>query len=547
MQKQKGAAVVTVRRHRHADDAHAPDGRSGGRAVPVEARCREPAALPSRPSTSRRRHPVLASAKVPREACSRRARRGREPRNPLSQFALRFCSRAVLAWWVMGGMFSSGPAVPVIDNLMDTAWAEERALPSCLQCNLVLLNLDLLRADHVGLLNPKSGLTPNIDQFFGNALIFEDVSSGSGATYLSATATATATEAMLNRHDIWNIKPGGGSWRIPWIVEREGDLLVDALPTLAETLRSNGYYTIGINDWIHSGRRVNLDRGFTRYIELPLFGSLFEEQLITVMETLKENTEKPFYLYFHSNSLHFKFHFPPDRAYQDPRFSRNLRQVATRKSGALVFNGRQGGLSEDLIWSAYAEQIRYMDEQLGELFRFIEHHTVTDTIVGLYSNHGTDIDEDGRLGVGLPYRNYLHVPLFIRHPDATLARRVTDTVSLVDLAPTIYDLLGIQPLVELSTHSMTPLLLDGDYPREFVFSKDIQFESIRKGQWKLVIAGGEISALYDLKEDPDEKNDLSETAPGIARGLMSALIAKRIQQVEYERALRRRLQGQKPE
>ncbi len=453
---------------------------------------------------------------------------------------------AVLLWcsaWV-GCADASEAGSDARNHTARTSAAGSSGTLVCLRCNLILLNIDLLRADYVGLIRPGRGLTPNIDRFFADGLIFEDVSSGSGATYLSATATATGTEAMFNTHDIWDMKPGGGSWRVPWMVQREGRLLIDMMPTLAETVRVTGYHTIAVNDWIHSGRRVNLGRGFTDYVELPLLGSMFERQTEKVVSILEKQNTEPYYLYFHSNALHFKLYFPADRVNTDGEFGRQLRQLGVSKDGALVFDARKPGLPVKLVWAAYAEQLRYIDEQLGKLFQVLEELGLENTIVVLYANHGVDINKEGKLGVGLPYRNYLHVPLLIRHPRVKVAKRIGAMTSLVDLAPTIYDLLGISPQQPLTTYSMLPLLTGGQYSREFAFSRDIQFESVRNAEWKLVVSGGIKKTLYNLHADPREENDLYDPRLPVVRRLMSALIQTRLQQTKYAAGLRISLKQQ---
>src|SRR3989344_4093727 len=55
--------------------------------------------------------------------------------------------------------------------------------------NVLFLSIELLRADHVGLLNPQKHITPNIDRFFKDSIIFEQATSAAGETYISSTAT----------------------------------------------------------------------------------------------------------------------------------------------------------------------------------------------------------------------------------------------------------------------------------------------------------------------------------------------------------------------
>ena len=66
----------------------------------------------------------------------------------------------------------------------------------CKDCNVLFLNIDLLRADHIGLLNIESPFTPNIDKFFKNSIIFEDVSSVSGVTAISNTSTLMSRDGV---------------------------------------------------------------------------------------------------------------------------------------------------------------------------------------------------------------------------------------------------------------------------------------------------------------------------------------------------------------
>src|ERR1035437_8267613 len=71
---------------------------------------------------------------------------------------------------------------------------EKRRDLSCLDCNVILLDIDLLRADFVGVSKVAGGVTPNINEFFKNSIRFEDVSSSCGVTAISNTSTLTAKD-----------------------------------------------------------------------------------------------------------------------------------------------------------------------------------------------------------------------------------------------------------------------------------------------------------------------------------------------------------------
>ena len=416
---------------------------------------------------------------------------------------------------------------------------------TCVGCNLILLNIELLRADYVGLINPVQGVTPHIDDFFSNGILFSDLSSGSGATYLSATATATGTETMLNEHRLWKIRrPTGGGIRIPYILHQDGKMLIDYFPTIAQVLLKGGYRTTSINQWIHSGKRAFLDRGFSDYVELPEKENqlLFEKQIDVVIDSLVKREPGSFYFYFHPNSLHIAFHYPLRRAIADTEFMKSMKSMSYVKGESLIINSRNPKPphpSPSLIWKAYEQQVRYVDEQLARLFVFLEEKDLLQTtIVVLYANHGLGVNKEGKLGVGLSYQSYLHVPLLIRHPNVGHQIRIEAMASLVDLAPTLYKMLGVKIDHNLTTYSLAPLITRGNYEREYAYSKDIQNESVRKGDWKLIVIGGQTEELYNLKTDPQEQNNVYEDHKDIARKLTVALEQKRIQQLEYTREMK---------
>ena len=308
-------------------------------------------------------------------------------------------------------------------------------------------------------------------------------------------------------------------------------MLIDFIPTIAEVLDGDGYHTMAFNQWIHSGKVVSLDRGFDEYTELPKGDAqlLFGDQIAMLADALKKTYSAPFYLYFHPNSLHFNFHLPYQRAASIEGFLASVEHFSIREQDRLIVKSRKRKPDESLVWRAYEAQIRYVDDEMGRLFDLLASSALLEnSIVVLYSNHGTGIGEDGRLEVGLPYRPFLHVPLLIRHPNLDTQVRVTSAASLVDLAPTLYSMLGIDLRHRITTHSMMSLIEGWDHPRRHIYSKDIQFESVRSGKWKMVIRGGEFRELYNLAEDPDERENIYENHPQIARELDLALTRKHL-------------------
>jgi arylsulfatase A-like enzyme len=431
----------------------------------------------------------------------------------------------------------------------------------CERCNVIVLNIGNLRADRIGLVTRGRGAkaassTPRIDHFFGPGITFENASSPAGVTYYAATAIATGTEGLLNTHalreddalgvpelpqekaSMW--LEGGGRWLVLVALEREGKLLIDHLPTIAQTLATADYHTAAINDWIHTGKHVALHRGFEDYFDLTdtthtdpeaytttipidLQVELVLEQLALHKET---HPTEPLYLYFHPNHLHFPYPHPDEPG-----------EVVGRRAGA------------ELFVRAYDAQVRTLDESLDRIFSELKQGGwLRDTIVLLYANHGLELGERGFVGMGRCSQSSVHTPLLMRHPRVQQQRMIDTPVSLVDLAPTLYDMLRITDPPPSAAYSLTPLVTGkGSYDRTLVLGRDIQEEFVRKGDWKLWVDPAGEGGLFDLAEDPTELNDRTDDEPAIAAELALALERERLRQLAFADELRAGLaQGSTP-
>jgi hypothetical protein len=411
----------------------------------------------------------------------------------------------------------------------------------------VLINVGLLRADRVGLIEPRAGQTPRIDEFFAHGLVFGDAMAPSGATYLSATAIATATEALLNDHEVLaddalavgipaheidSLKVGGGRWLVLAMLQREGARLVDRLPTLAQNLSAAGYATMGFNDWIHTGRYVGLDRGYDGFVEftdtrdrtprgLTTTVSVVE-QVAAVVAAVATPPDTPRLLYFHPNTLHFPLPNP-------------------NSPGELLFRNSD----PTLFARAYDASVREVDRALGGLFDALRSSGRLDrTIVVLYSNHGCSLGDVGPIGVGDASQGTVRVPLLIRHPGLSDLRRVDVPVSLVDLAPTILDVVGVEPILRTPASSLRQLAEDGTAPpRTLLLGRDLQVEYVRRGAWMLTIDATGATHLSDLGKGADSQVQRGQHKPRVVLELRALLEQARVRQLTFGREVEEALEA----
>jgi glucan phosphoethanolaminetransferase (alkaline phosphatase superfamily) len=163
----------------------------------------------------------------------------------------------------------------------------------------------------------------------------------------------------------------------------------------------------------------------------------------------------------------------------------------------------------------YRNALHYADEALGLLLEgFRARGLYEETLFVITGDHGEAFGQhDGNYGHTLfLYEENVRVPFLIVAPGLTeRAERVGRVVSLVDTAPTVLDLLGVQGPGGRQGRSM----LDGQ-SGVVLFCTDYSLGllGLRDGRWKLIheLESGR-DRLFDLEEDPGEQHDLGATRP----------------------------------
>lgn len=196
---------------------------------------------------------------------------------------------------------------------------------------------------------------------------------------------------------------------------------------------------------------------------------------------------------------------------------------------------------------AYASMIHAMDENVGRLLRKLEELELDKrTVVVFTSDNGgrSTLPRRGsptsnlplRAGKGWCYEGGVRVPLIVRAPGITEPRSACDVpVWSADLYPTLIELAGLAPLPAEHRDGLglLPLLRGGGtLPRDFLVWHYPHYHgsawrpgsAIRAGKWKLIefYEQGKVE-LYDLAEDPGERQDLARKMPAKARELRSKL------------------------
>jgi len=184
--------------------------------------------------------------------------------------------------------------------------------------------------------------------------------------------------------------------------------------------------------------------------------------------------------------------------------------------------------------AAYYALVEMVDECFGRVLDAVDRHGLADnTIVVYFSDHGDLLGEHGRWHKGCFYEGSVGVPLMVRWPGQLPAgRRVRETVSLVDLMPTLCQWTGAPVPKGIDGRSFAPLAM-GDDPAwpdralaEYYTGNDA-VRMVREGPWKLVYYNRYQPELYNLDEDPAELHDRAAdpACAGVRESLLQRVFA----------------------
>lgn len=182
----------------------------------------------------------------------------------------------------------------------------------------------------------------------------------------------------------------------------------------------------------------------------------------------------------------------------------------------------------DVLRQYYDEFILYVDREFGRMFDLLENTgQMENTILVLTSDHG-EMFERGIAGhvTDSLYEPLLRIPLLIFEPGVTSRKDVYESTSAVDLLPTL-------PPYEQNTSIDRNIYAVRSYNFESANPLLQASIAVIKGHYKLhyyfgysEISGNDLVSLYDIKDDPEEMNDISQSQQEIASKMLSELKTK---------------------
>ena len=413
--------------------------------------------------------------------------------------------------------------------------------------NVVVVVIDSLRADHLGCFGYGRDTSPFLDSLAGQSVFFERANSVS-------SYTCEVVPALLS-----GLLPSSGGTGTGWLS------VPPAAENLGEHFGGAGYKTGFFTDQ-PALATLAVDRGFGEvdHIEtrwgISQVGPLLSAR---ALEFVRQNKRHKFMMYLHYMDPHAPYQ-PKNESYL--RFGKEIYPNPLRLYDQvrpvipqLVSEGFGPGEArfEDLMLR-YDAEIYEADKAIRLLFEGLKRQGVLDkTLVIITADHGEEFLDHGYIEHAWRlYAESVHVPLFFYAPKFLKPVRVSEPVSLIDMAPTVLDLAQIQhgrtdfdgtplfrregqapvfaprtkPLIGellMETRDNVRMAIDGDYkylagqrwltPSECARQasvQDEQLEQLRAGKFPLIDPWGPVvhEELYNIKEDPREQRPVQDEA-----------------------------------
>lgn len=399
--------------------------------------------------------------------------------------------------------------------------------------NVILISIDTLRADYVDpyrrLLNRNREfppLSPNLDALAGESTLYLDVQTVKSATFPALASLFTSLYPFQH------------------LILMNGIPFPEKGANLAKALFDNGYTTLAMNSTAYSLQMS----GFQRSVNTRHKDKALQARVMKELETIADDA--PFFLWVHFLGVHAGYTPRADvlRRIEPAPLGQGIK--ARNPWLCRITNGELQAGPDGIrhIRNCYAGELLQVDAWLGEIFaRLKERGLWEDSLIMVFSDHGEDLYQHHRYFFHhpSPYQSSLHIPLLVKEPGQKKGAVSRRPSSILDIAPTILETLGIAVPGHYQGVSLKREFPEGR-ARLAESGEKSEILTVKSGPMTLVANLDEVEVrtpcgslypirkyeLYDLKRDPFEQEDLADRNVS-ARGRLQAQLFKLIRELKY--------------
>lgn len=375
--------------------------------------------------------------------------------------------------------------------------------------HLLIFLIDTLRYDVFNTyVDDGVDQSPMLDAFAKDAFVFD-------AAYDTANWTKPSVATLLT-----GLYPSSHGTRMP-IDHLPKDLLV-----LPEHLQAQGFLTTSFVGNAYITPAYGFGRGWTRhknYVkELPVYGraNYVVRDTINWIDANKDK-DKRMFMYVHIIDPHAPYSADHKfrKFWEGPKYDGKIKPYLTDRTMNYVQAGKYFVTDEDkrFVQSLYDAEVYFTDHHFEKLRQaLVDRGLYDDTAILVLTDHGEEFWDHGRGGHGhSPYEELLHSPMFLRHPGSVpRGRRTPHPVSIVDMVPTLCEVLGVPSMEGAEGNSVTPLFGGASAPRPQVALSQGQsrFMSLRASRYTLITYESK-RKLFDVVADRTQQKDLIDEHP----------------------------------
>lgn len=458
-----------------------------------------------------------------------------------------------------------------------TGWYLSQRETTCTnKCNILLVSIDSLRADHMGAYGYNRDTTPNFDRLAQQGSLFLNTSSASFLTPISEMSVFSGL--YPTSHGLLNFD----------------GVLSDQVKTLPQYMKTNGYRTVALTSspefLVYPGLRQSFSKGFDSYPDQSDKRTSEQvndrsnppiQSVNNALANIASSNEKPTFMWLAIGSVHWPFGKGVENRYADKDYKGVFSGTPDFRTlfayNGILYPSKVPIRDEDTqyVRDQYDNGVRGMDDYLGQILDSLKEQKLDKkTIIVIQSEHGEGLGENGYYAHYDIFDTETRVPLLIVDPRNKEQKRVKSSVGSVDILPTVLEmtnnsvpssiqgrsLLGIMngdesdgkrdaayiervPLWEETSLELVQQVLGiRGIKNEKTGARDI---AIRTEKWKYIkrlakdrveeiswwkaISGSPVTVppeeLYDLEADPLETKNVISEHPDVAAELRTRLDA----------------------
>ena len=363
--------------------------------------------------------------------------------------------------------------------------------------NVLIISVDSLRWDHLGVAGYERPVSPNIDRLASRGVHFTRAYAQGSWTRPSVAATFSSAYQSVHHVGI-----------------TEARVLSEDFLTVAEILRTAGYRTYG---WT-TNSQIAAVRGFSQGFDEYTADQFSDAELEANVKAVVRASERPFFIFVHF----MRTHYPYGPSERFNRYDHYPDAVTITPDNVREINERRMILTPEDIEhniARYDGTIAQVDERIGEMLTAIEEGGLTnDTVIVVMADHGEQFYEHGMVTHGNSlYDTLIRVPLIISGPGLRTGATVDVPVQNIDILPTLVEM-ALGSTAGFSQGRDLADLMQGrqaDGARPAYSERGVrQQRAVIDGAWKYIVGCSdpdpgnvECEELYNVLEDPYEQEN----------------------------------------